>query len=98
NISFGQSMFLRDYLTMLGNIAGKDPATVRAPRTELETKLLLPDCSPFSGTWMSELDGSRAGRELIRGDFEYSRPEEYLAAIVDDYRDRWVRHGVVPAT
>lgn len=98
NVSYGHSMNLREYLEMLGEVVGKPPVTLRVPRADLESAALLPDCSPFSGTWMSELDASRAARELIPGGFEYTPPRAYLPVILEDYRKRWVRDGRVPAT
>lgn len=97
NVSYGRSKFLGEYLEMLGSIVGTDVATVKFPRADLDRLRLLPDCSPFSGTWMSELDASRASREIIPG-FEYTSPEDYLPSILTDYLERWLRTGKIPAT
>jgi nucleoside-diphosphate-sugar epimerase len=98
NVSYGRSKVLSEYLATLGDVVGNAPATLKLPRTELEKNLLLPDCSPFSGTWMSELDASLASNELIPGGFDYTSPEEYLPRIFADYRDRWQSEDKVPAT
>jgi nucleoside-diphosphate-sugar epimerase len=98
NVSYGQSKVLSEYLATLGGVVGKAATTLRLPRVELERNLLLPDCSPFSGTWMSELDASLASSDLIPGGFDYTSPEEYLPAIFADYRARWQREGRIPAT
>lgn len=98
NVSQGHSMLLNEYLPMLSDVVGQSARTVRLPREELEQNLLLPDCSPFSGTWMSELDASLASDELIPGGFLYSSPEQYLPLILQDYLTRWVRQKSVPST
>lgn len=98
NVSYGRSKLLGEYLDMLGEIVGTAARTLRFPRTDLERSLLLPDCSPFSGTWMSELDASFASEELIPGGFEYTSPEQYLPSILDDYHERWVPEKKIPPT
>lgn len=98
NVSYGHSTILGDYLPLLGEIVGVSPVTLNVPRVDLESASLLPDCSPFSGTWMSELDAGRAARDLLPDNFEYTSPDQYLPAIFDDYRGRWVRKGLIPAT
>ena len=98
NVSYGHSKVLSEYLAMLGEVVGRTASTLRFPRAVLERNLLLPDCSPFSGTWMSELDATLASNELIPGGFEYTSPDEYLPLIFEDYRDRWIREMKIPAT
>jgi nucleoside-diphosphate-sugar epimerase len=97
NVSFGQSKFLAQYLEMLGEVVGRKASTVKFQRSELEKTHLLPDCSSFSGTWMSELDASRASNEILPG-FNYTSPEDYLPSILADYRSRCEGSGKIPAT
>lgn len=98
NISYGHSQVLSEYLAMLGDVVGKPASTLRLPRAELEKDLLLPDCSPFSGTWMSELDSSLASNALIPGGFDYTQPSDYLPSIFADYRTRWQSERKIPTT
>ncbi len=93
NISGGRSMSLDELIVILSGITGLDVHVMRKPRVELEADKLLPHCSPFSGKWMSELDNSRSIAELGA---TYTAPEDYLRALVDDYRTRWVREDMVP--
>jgi hypothetical protein len=57
---------------------------------------LLPQCSPFSGRWMSELDNARSLAELGDPTIAYTSPEKYLALVIEDYRRRWLPNGIVP--
>jgi len=66
---------------------------VMVERKKLEQAGLLPDCSPFTGRWMSELDNTRS---LEAFSLEYSAPAAYLPSIVADYRSRWAQLGLVP--
>lgn len=93
NVSCGESLSLAEFLDLLNKAAGSDLRVVRAKRKELEAQGLLPDCSPFSGRWMSELDASRAESAFA---FTFTPPSRYLPSIVADYRDRWVNNAMVP--
>ena len=42
---------------------------------------------------MSELDNTRSVMELGAS---YTAPEDYLRALVEDYRNRWVRNDLIP--
>ncbi len=95
NISSGESMSLSSYLELLSRISATSLRIVRLPRAELERQELLPACSPFSGTWMSELDNSRGLRSL-GAVLEYTPPEDYLPLILDDYKERWLNGGLSP--
>lgn len=98
NVSCGSSMVLSEYIELLGEVVGRKASTIRFPRARLEQDFLLPDCSPFSGTWMSDLDASRASTELIPGGFDYTSPEEYLPSILSDYQTRWEAEKKIPST
>ena len=93
NVSWGDSMSLEQFVTLLARIIGIDPPIRKFARAELDNAGLLPYCSPFSGKWMSELDNSRSVNELGA---KYTAPEEYLRALVEDYISRWERSGLVP--
>lgn len=93
NVSFGESLTLNGFLSLLSKAAGSELRIAAVKRKELETHGLLPDCSPFSGEWMSELD---AGRAASAFGFAFTPPSRYLASIVADYRDRWTRNDMVP--
>lgn len=94
NVSFGESMSLEEFVQLLAGIIGVEPPVHRMKRGDLESAGLLPHCSPFSGKWMSELDNSRSVAELGA---QYTAPENYLRALVEDYRERWVKLDLVPS-
>ncbi len=93
NISCGSSLSLDAFLSMLAEAAEADPQILKIERKKLEAEGLLPDCSPFSGKWMSELDNARS---LQSFSIDYSSPALYLPSIVADYRSRWAQLGLVP--
>ena len=93
NVSYGESMSLDGFLDMLGSMVGSESQIIRVERSALESKDLLPHCSPFSGRWMSELDNALSISELNAG---YTSPAEYLPSIVEDYRQRWMKSGLIP--
>ena len=93
NISYGSSITHDEFLSMLADAAETEPQVVMVERKKLEQAGLLPDCSPFTGRWMSELDNTRS---LEAFSLEYSAPAAYLPSIVADYRSRWAQLGLVP--
>jgi nucleoside-diphosphate-sugar epimerase len=93
NISYGESLTLDAFLDLLASIAGSESQILRVDRSILEERGLLPDCSPFSGRWMSELDNSLSVADLGA---EYTPPTEYLPSIVDDFARRWKTAGLIP--
>ena len=93
NVSYGESLTLDSFLGMLERFALSSSEIVRFPRRDLEAAGLLPDCSPFSGKWMSELDNSLSVSEHGA---TYVPPLDYLQSIVDDYRMRWIPNNLVP--
>ena len=93
NISYGSSLTHDEFLSMLAESAETEPQILKVERKKLEAQGLLPDCSPFSGRWMSELDNSRS---VATFSIEYSAPAAYLPSIVADYRSRWAQLGLVP--
>ena len=93
NISFGESLALDDFLVQLKTLVNSSPEIRKVKKDKLIESGLLPDCSPFSGKWMSELDNTLSVSELKA---KYTSPADYLPKIVEDYRRRWVSSGLVP--
>ncbi len=82
NISQDETVSLDEFLGVLGDRLGVTPQIIRVRRSLLEKNGFLPDCSPFSDRWMSELDNTRSKVEL---GMTYTPLEEYLAKLVDYY-------------
>ncbi|HZJ01342.1 MAG TPA: NAD-dependent epimerase/dehydratase family protein, partial [Gemmatimonadaceae bacterium] len=93
NISYGSSITHDEFLSMLADAAETEPQLVMVERKKLDEAGLLPDCSPFTGRWMSELENTRSRKAFP---VEYSAPAAYLPSIVADYRSRWAQLGLVP--
>jgi nucleoside-diphosphate-sugar epimerase len=85
NISQDETLALDDLLALLARIAERPLRLAGAPRAELEGRSLLPECSPFSGRWMSALD-NRKSRERLG--VRYTPVASYLERIVADHRAR----------
>jgi nucleoside-diphosphate-sugar epimerase len=84
NLSQDETVSLDEFLVMLAELVPAKLQVVRAPRTRLEELKLLPNCSPFSGSWMSGLDNRRSKEEL---GVVYTPLAKYLASIVMHYKD-----------
>jgi nucleoside-diphosphate-sugar epimerase len=84
NLSQDETVSLDEFLALLGEIMGVQPRLVSVSRDLLESKGLLPDCSPFSGRWMSELGNMRSQQDL---GIRYTPLAEYLARIVAHYQE-----------
>lgn len=82
NISQDETRTLDEFLTLLGEIVGVQPEIVRIKRDLLEANGFLPDCSPFSERWMSELDNRRSKDEL---GMDYTPLRTALESIVRHY-------------
>ncbi|MCC6615442.1 MAG: precorrin-6A/cobalt-precorrin-6A reductase [Anaerolineae bacterium] len=82
NISQDETVSLDEFLDMVGEIMDVKPRIVRLPRATLEAHGFLPDCSPFSERWMSELDNSLSKAEL---GITYTPLKTYLGNIVRHY-------------
>ena len=82
NISQDETVSLDAFLGMVGEYVGAKPKIVRVSRELLETQGFLPDCSPFSERWMSELDNTLSKTEL---GMTYTPLRVYLAHIVAHY-------------
>ncbi len=86
NISQEETVSLDEYLELLARLMGLEtpPMLVRLRRDLLEANGFLPDCSPFSERWMSELDNTLSKSEL---GMTYTPLAEYLGKIVRYYQE-----------
>ncbi len=89
NISQDETISITAFLQTLAEIMGAVPNIEFVPRDTLEARGFLPDCSPFSDLWMSELRNERSKAEL---NLTYTPLRDYLARIVNYYGD----HPVPP--
>ena len=79
NIGQNEAISLEEFLSLLARLANRPLKLVRVPRAALNQAELLPDCSPFSGLWMSALDNTRSKREL---GMDYTPLEVYVRKLV----------------
>lgn len=87
NISQDETVTLDDYVGRIARILDVEmPELVRVRRDLLEANGFIPDCSPFSERWMSELDNSLSKSQL---GMTYTPLDVYL--------ERTVRHYVASA-
>lgn len=84
NISQDETTSLDEFLNILGDHLGVQPQIVRYRRSLLEANGFLPDCSPFSENWMSELANERSKSEL---GMSYTPLREYLGKIVKAWEE-----------
>lgn len=82
NLSQEETIALDDFLMMLGQIIGKQPEIITVERERLQADGFLPDCSPFSDRWMSELDNTLSKTEL---GVTYTPLRDYLPRLVNHY-------------
>lgn len=82
NISQDETLLLRDFLGIIGQIMDIEPQIVTVDRETLQINGFLPDCSPFSDRWMSELDNTLSKQEL---GMSYTPVATYLNTIVTEY-------------
>jgi nucleoside-diphosphate-sugar epimerase len=75
NIGQDETMSLDDFLLQLSELAQVRLQVLRIPRAKLMGASLLPDCSPFSGSWMSSLDNTRSRADL---GIKYTPVDDYL--------------------
>jgi nucleoside-diphosphate-sugar epimerase len=82
NISQDETVSLNEFLAMVGEIVGVEPQIVSVRRSLLEANGFLPDCSPFSERWMSELTNERSKAEL---GITYTPLRTYLGKLIAYY-------------
>lgn len=83
NIAQDESVSLADFLAILGDKMGVKPQIIRVKRSELEANGFLPDCSPFSERWMSELDNTLSKETF---GLSYTALPDYLGELVEFYK------------
>jgi nucleoside-diphosphate-sugar epimerase len=81
NVSQDETVTLDQFLALMGEILGTQPHLLRVRRSSLEADGFLPNCSPFSERWMSELDNSLGKQQL---GLRYTPLADYLRAILQD--------------
>jgi nucleoside-diphosphate-sugar epimerase len=84
NIAQNETPSLDEFIHLLGDILGIEPNIVRTERDLLEANGFLPDCSPFSDLWMSQLDNTRSKDEL---GMTYTPLRDYLEKIIAYYQE-----------
>ena len=83
NLSQDETISLASLIAQIAEIMGKEPPELlEVKRSLLEANGFLPDCSPFSDRWMSELTNERSKLEL---GMHYTPLHVYLAKIVHYY-------------
>ena len=87
NIAQDESVSLDDFLTTLGEIMNIQPSIIRIKRSELEANGFLPDCSPFSERWMSELDNTLS-KEILG--VQYTPLPDYLRQLTKFYDEHHI--------
>ncbi len=84
NLSQDETISLEDFLACVAEMLAAGLRIARVPRARLESRGLLPSCSPFSDPWMSALDNSRSKDEF---GVRYTPWREYLRTIVLHYKN-----------
>lgn len=79
NIAQDERLSHADFLSLLADLMGTEARSIVAKRSELVVSGFMPDCSPFSERWMSDLDNSRGKAEL---GLRYRPLRAYLSEIV----------------
>ena len=84
NLSQDETVALSEFLHLLGEQMDIEPDILRVSRGLLEANGFLPDCSPFSDKWMSELDNTRSKTDL---GVSYTALRTYIENIVTHYQN-----------
>jgi nucleoside-diphosphate-sugar epimerase len=85
NISQDETLSLAEFIGIMAKIMDKSmPQLVEFQRAVLEANGFLPDCSPFSDLWMSELTNERSKTALA---MRYTPLSDYLRRIILSYSD-----------
>ena len=82
NIAQDETVSLDEFLAITAELMNTQARIVRVKRSQLEANGFLPDCSPFSERWMSELDNSRSKAAL---GMTYTPLRDYLTRLVEFY-------------
>ena len=89
NIAQDEHISLDEFLSHIASLMNTELRLIRVKHSELEDNGFLPDCSPFSESWMSALDNKRSKDFL---GIEYTPLRDYLAEIVHFYQS----HVIAP--
>lgn len=82
NISQEETLKIDAFLHLLAEVMGAEANIIQVERDLLNANGFLPDCSPFSDVWMSELDNTLSKTDL---GMVYTPLREALAEIVAEY-------------
>jgi nucleoside-diphosphate-sugar epimerase len=85
NLSQHETVSLPDFLDLFATRLQQRLRLVEVSRDRLSHRGLLPECAPFSGRWMSELDNGRSVHEL---GIAYTPLTSVADALVNDYLTR----------
>ena len=83
NIAQDETLTLDQFLEILAEAVHRPLKIVRAPREELNRERLLPECSPFSGQWMSSIENAHSKAEL---GMQYTPVASYVKKLVSYYQ------------
>jgi nucleoside-diphosphate-sugar epimerase len=83
NVGQDETHSLEQFLHLLAEAMQRPLKIARMERAKLEREGLLPDCSPFSGRWMSALENTRSKQEL---GMAYTPVRAYLKKLVDYFQ------------
>lgn len=83
NIGQDETLSLIEFLELLAATMHCPLKVIRVPREELDREGLLPQCSPFSGKWMSSLDNAFSKKEL---GMQYTPVATYLKKLVSYFQ------------
>lgn len=86
NISQDETVSLERFLTIIADALNQPLHLTRFRRPDLEAQGFLPDCSPFSEAWMSELDNTLS-KEVLG--MQYTPLETYLERIIHYYASHY---------
>lgn len=78
NFSQDETVNIDEFLKMVGGFLGVKPRLRRFKYSELEANGFLPDCSPFTDRWMSEITNDLSKTEL---GMTYTPLETYLETL-----------------
>jgi nucleoside-diphosphate-sugar epimerase len=83
NIAQDETLTLDQFLEILADAAHRPLKIIRVAREELNREGLLPECSPFSGQWMSSIENAHSKTEL---GMQYTPVASYVKKLVSYYQ------------
>lgn len=82
NISQDETITIEKFISLLAGLSGKNAKIIYIERNILESLDMIPDCSPFSDPWMSELDNQLSKTAL---NIKYTPLQIYLEKLIKYY-------------